>query len=49
MPARYLTKSRFKLAVECPAKLNYTGRSEFVDISESDEMLRGLAEGGGCR
>lgn len=46
MPARYLTKSRFKLAVECPAKLNYTGLPEFVDRNDSDEMLRGLAEGG---
>lgn len=23
---RYLTKSRFKLATECPTKLNYTGK-----------------------
>lgn len=27
---RYLTKSRFKLAVECPTKLYYSGKVEFV-------------------
>lgn len=42
----YLTKSRFKLAVECPAKLMYTGRDEYVDTKKSDEMLQSLAEGG---
>ena len=46
MPPRFLTKSRFKMAVECPAKLNYTGHPEFVNTNESSEMLRGLAEGG---
>ena len=25
---RYLTKSRFKLALECPTKLFYTGKIE---------------------
>lgn len=46
MPVRYLTKSRFKMAIECPAKLNYTGRPEFINTDESNEMLLGLAEGG---
>jgi len=41
---KYLTKSRFKLAVECPAKLMYTGRDEYVDTKKSDEMRQGLAE-----
>ncbi len=43
---KYLTKSRFKLALECPAKLMYTGQDEYVDTKKSDEMLLGLAEGG---
>lgn len=43
---RYLTKSRFKLATECPAKLMYTRRDEYVDTNQDNEMLQGLAEGG---
>jgi hypothetical protein len=43
---RYLTKSRFKLAVECPTKLAYTGRRDVADASQSDEFLQALAEGG---
>ena len=30
---RYLTKSRFKLALECPTKLYYTGKPEYLDRS----------------
>ncbi len=44
---RYLSKSRFKLAEECPAKLFYTGkRREYADNSLEDEFLQSLAEGG---
>jgi hypothetical protein len=43
---RYLTKSRFKLAVECPRKLFYTGKSEYLDKSRDDSFLAALAEGG---
>jgi hypothetical protein len=44
---RYLTKSRFKLATECPTKLFYTGkRSEYADQSLDDPFLRELAKGG---
>ena len=44
---RYLTKSRFKLAVECPAKLFYSGkREEYQDLSAEDDFLAMLAEGG---
>ena len=44
---RYLTKSRFKLANECPAKLFYTGKKEvYPDTSFDDEFLAALAEGG---
>ncbi|MDE2410295.1 MAG: DUF2779 domain-containing protein [Sphingomonadales bacterium] len=43
---RYLTKSRFKLAVECPRKLYYSGKSEYRDRSQADTFMKGLAEGG---
>ncbi|MBE0673591.1 MAG: DUF2779 domain-containing protein, partial [Bacteroidales bacterium] len=43
---RYLTKSRFKLALECPVKLYYTGKNEFPDRKEHNEFLAALAEGG---
>ena len=44
---RYLTKSRFKMAVECPTKLFYTGkRTEYADSMEGNEFLAMLAEGG---
>ena len=44
---RYLTKSRFKLAMECPTKLFYTGKSEtYKNIKGENEFLESLAEGG---
>ena len=43
---RYLTKSRFKLAVECPTKLFYTGKSEYRNTGNEDEFLAMLADGG---
>ncbi|MFY9327695.1 MAG: hypothetical protein WAO76_06700, partial [Georgfuchsia sp.] len=43
---RYLTKSRFKLAVECPTKLYYVGKSDYLDRSADDNFLAALAEGG---
>jgi hypothetical protein len=44
---RYLTKSRFKLATECPTKLFYTGKkSQYADQSLDDPFLRELAKGG---
>jgi len=43
---RYLTKSRFKLGMDCPAKLFYTGKSQYPDTSEDDAFLEALAEGG---
>lgn len=42
----YLTKSRFKLAHECPVKLYYTGKDEFPDQKQQNEFLAALAEGG---
>ncbi len=44
---RYLTKSRFKLAVECPRKLYYTGKRDiYQDAMADDSFLEMLAEGG---
>lgn len=44
---RYLTKSRFKLAVECPTKLFYTGKAnEYRDSMQENDFLAMLAEGG---
>ena len=44
---RYLTKSRFKLAVECPTKLFYSGKQEiYKDVMAENEFLAMLAEGG---
>ncbi len=44
--AKFLSKSRFRLAHECPTKLFYTGKSDYADKSSHDEFLRSLAEGG---
>ena len=46
MPPRYLTKSRFKLALECPTKLYYTGKAEYANKKLDDAFLEALAEGG---
>lgn len=46
MSNRYLTKSRFKLAVECPTKLFYVGKPQYPDTKADNEFLRSLAEGG---
>jgi hypothetical protein len=43
---RTLTKSRFKLAHECPTKLAYTGKSGYGNTKEEDPFLKALAEGG---
>ena len=44
---RYLTKSRFKLAVECPTKLFFTGKPKiYRDNKQEDSFLQMLAEGG---
>ena len=47
MSYRYLTKSRFKLANECPTKLYYTAKKgRYADASLEDAFLAALAEGG---
>jgi len=46
MGPRYLTKSRFQLALQCPAKLYYDGKPEYANQKLEDEFLASLAEGG---
>jgi len=43
---RYLTKSRFTLANECPTKLFYTKKKEYANTKNDDDFLRALAESG---
>jgi hypothetical protein len=46
-PTKYLTKSRFKQALECPDKLFYAGKkNEYADNRDSNDFLRELAKGG---
>ncbi len=46
MNPRFLTKSRFKLALGCPAKLYYTGKKEYANQSIDDPFMLALADGG---
>jgi hypothetical protein len=43
---RYLTKSRFKIGLECPTKLFYTNKKEYLNQNLDDPFLEALAEGG---
>ena len=43
---KHLTKSRFKLACECPTKLFYTRKIEYANQKQEDDFLKALAEGG---
>jgi len=43
---RFLTKSRFKMATECPTKLFYTGKTEYANSKLDDPFLAALADGG---
>lgn len=43
---RYLTKSRFKLGMECPTKLYYTRKQEYLNQKMDDPFLSALADGG---
>lgn len=43
---RYLSKSRYKEALECPTKLFYTGKKEYGNKKLEDAFLRELAKGG---
>jgi hypothetical protein len=43
---RYLTKSRFKSALECPTKLFYYSKSEYANLMNDDDFMQALCEGG---
>ena len=43
---RYLTKTRFKMGLECPTKLFYTNKKEYPNQKMDDAFLEALAEGG---
>lgn len=44
---RVLSKSRFKLGLECPNKLYYTGKDkEYANTKSNDPFLQALASGG---
>ena len=43
---RFLTKSRFKLALECPTKLFYTKKIEYPDQKLDNAFLKALSNGG---
>ncbi|SFT74857.1 protein of unknown function [Lishizhenia tianjinensis] len=43
---RLLTKSRFKLGLECPNKLFYTKKPEYANQKLEDPFLEALAQGG---
>ncbi len=43
---RYLTKSKLKLALECPTKLFYNSKKEYPDKKIQDTFLEALANGG---
>lgn len=43
---RYLTKTRFKIAMECPRKLAFEADSAYVNTKDDDDFLQGLADGG---
>ena len=43
---RYLTKSRFSLALDCPSKLFYTGKNLYPNRRADNEFLEALARGG---
>jgi hypothetical protein len=43
---KLLTKSRFKLGLECPNKLYYTRKKEYTNKKQEDPFLQALAQGG---
>ncbi len=43
---KVLTKSRFKLGLECPNKLYYTRKKEYANKKQEDPFLEALAQGG---
>ena len=43
---RVLTKSRYKLGLECPNKLFYTRKEEYANLKMDNPFLMALAQGG---
>jgi len=43
---RVLSKSRFKLGLECPNKLYYTGKKDYANKKNKNPFLEALAKGG---
>lgn len=43
---KVLSKSRFKLALQCPNKLYFTSKKNFVNAKNDDPFLAALAKGG---
>ena len=43
---RYLTKSRFSKAIECPTKLAYLDDAAYANADRANEFLQALADGG---
>ena len=42
---RFLTKSRFKMSIECPAKLYYTKKeATYANTKKEDLFLQALAD-----
>jgi len=41
-----LSKSRFKIALECPRKLVYATDKRYANTKDTDDLLKSLAEGG---
>lgn len=46
MSSTTLTKSRFKVALDCPRKLTYAADPRYPNTMEEDEFLEALANGG---
>ena len=45
--ARYLTKSKFKSALECPTKLYYYDKKKgYANLMNDDDFMQALCEGG---
>lgn len=43
---RYLTKSRFKVALSCPTKLFYSGKADYANTMVDNDFMAMLADGG---
>jgi hypothetical protein len=43
---RVLSKSRFKLGLECPNKLYYINKKEYLNAKNEDSFLQALAQNG---